>query len=93
MFFIYEESKGGKSSFNIADADATDFWLRHFSNALYLRFIAQHKNTSTSEKAQANKELAIADRKMTFWAKHPNYSKERAVAGAGKLKKDWVEPA
>lgn len=93
MFFIYEETKGGKSSFNIADADATDFWLRHFSNALYLRFIAQHKKSTTLEKAQANKELAIADRKMAFWAKHHNYNKDRAQTGATKLKKDWMQPA
>ena len=93
MFFIYDENKGRKGFVSMTDANATSLWLNHFSNALYLRFIAQHPKTNTIEKMQANRELAIADKKMNFWAKHPNYNKEHANMEADNLKRNWKVPA
>ena len=89
MALIYEETSGGRGgAISTASMDATACWLTHFSNSLHLKFIAE-RSTDVHERAQANKELAIAERKMAFWKKHPNFETLKAANGAAALKKNW----
>ncbi|WP_276122650.1 hypothetical protein [Pararhizobium qamdonense] len=88
MALIYDESvRGNFSGISISRMDGTKAYLRHFENKLYLTFIAA--NGTRDEKWQAEKELKICERSLTFWEKHPNYIGEEARKGMEKLNKDW----
>jgi hypothetical protein len=89
MAIIYDESaRGNFSNVSIGRMDGTKAYLRHFENKLYLGFIA--KNGTRDEKWQAEKELAICERKLSFWEKHPNFVADTAKREMEKLKKNWT---
>ena len=73
--------------FDVANADATAFWLRHFENSLTLKFFLE-KGTF-AERVQASRELTICDRKLAYWKRHPNFSTGAAERGATALKNRW----
>lgn len=82
-----DEPKGSFSPGLAARLDPTKQWLKHYSNQLYLQFIASKGDRL--ERWQANKELAICQRKLDYWAKRPGFDQEDATAGANLLKKQW----
>jgi hypothetical protein len=88
MILVYDENAprmmGGFRS--LANANATAIYLTHFQNKLYLNFIAMNSDIH-EEKAQANKELLICERKLTFWARHPNYEQSVVTEEIARLKK------
>ena len=92
MFFIYSDEKlpftGRPIPYN--QQPATENYIKHFDNSLYLKFMANHKKTSVQEKIQAGKELQIAERKMEYWRRHPNFDLDRAVKATDKLKHNWT---
>ena len=73
------------------EQEATRHWLTHFSNSLYLTFFAQNE-TDGAARAQARKELGIAETKMTFWRRHVNFNQAEATRGAEVLKQKWRQP-
>jgi hypothetical protein len=92
MFLIYNEGtkepfKGKPKPYH--ELDATKYYLTHFSNVLYLKFIANNKAATSLERQQANREIPIADRKMAHWAKHPNYDHKVVLKECERLKKQW----
>ncbi len=88
MALVYDEStRGAPVNLRISEMDGTKQYLKHFENKLYLTFIAS--SGTQGEKWQAEKELVICERKMKFWEKHPNFTKERAQAGMEKAIKSW----
>ncbi|CAO3459656.1 hypothetical protein [Azospirillum argentinense] len=91
MSIIYEEHSLFHGRPPSPNADATKAWLRHYDNALLLRWLAQHKAATFTERRQAEKELEIAERKMRYWQRHPNYVPSEALAGAADLKMRWKE--
>lgn len=69
---------------------ATEKYLGHYENYLYLDFIAKN-STDRKELHQARKELTICERKMEYWKRHPNWNKDKDVfAKIEKLKKQWA---
>jgi hypothetical protein len=91
MALIYEND--GKGAFSgippkYESLNAVAGYLRHYGNLLYLQFIANNTNDAR-EKIQASKEMAIAERKMSWWEKHPNYVQAEVLRGVEKLKRDW----
>ena len=64
-------------------------FIKHYENSLYLQFIADHTETSFQEKNRANYELTIADRKMAYWRKHPEFSEERMISDCLVAKSKW----
>jgi len=68
---------------------ATQYWLTHFANSLYLQFIAGHADSSFADKQQANHELVLCNKKLAFWQKHPNFDSTAAATGALACKKQW----
>lgn len=88
MALIYDESvKGNIGDLRIDQMDGTKNFLKHYGNKLYLSFIA--KNGTQVERWQAEKELKIAERKMSFWEKHPRYEPLTARRGMEELNKQW----
>jgi hypothetical protein len=61
----------------------------HVDNLHYLKFIANHPNTSVNEKIQAAKEMQIADRKIKFWTNHPKYDHTQGQKIHDEVKKKW----
>ncbi|GAA4523278.1 hypothetical protein GCM10023174_04920 [Chelativorans composti] len=41
------------------------------------------------EKRQARLEMTIAEKKLAFWSRHPNFDKEEAMRGVEALKRAW----
>jgi hypothetical protein len=70
--------------------NATDGYLRHYANYLYLSFIFNNTD-DWREKQQANKELTICQRKMDYHRKHPNFNAKHAEAESVKLKAQWEQ--
>lgn len=82
--FCYKEGKTEKPEFFVpySKMNATKAYLGHYDNFLYLSFILNNPLSTQAEKRQANREIAICDRKLNWWAKHPNLDK--AAVGEGK---------
>ncbi|SCW95394.1 hypothetical protein [Ancylobacter rudongensis] len=70
--------------------DGTKQWLKHYSNLLVLSFFA--KNGTRKERADAEAEIIICRRKLTYWERHHNYDAAAAREGAMALKKTWEAP-
>jgi hypothetical protein len=91
MHFIYDDNSvrtAFSSSVSYNDINAVAKWARHFANSMQLKFFMQHG--TTQEKLQAQHELAICERKMTYWQRHPNYSVQAAAQQATEIKKQWA---
>lgn len=67
---------------------ATENWLRHFENSLYLTFLVKAE-TDFAARARAQKELGVAANKMEYWQKHPNFELARARLLSEPMKKMW----
>jgi len=88
-FFIYSDSNSGPFNYaRMKCIDPTNAWKQHLSNYFYLRFILD-KSDDRVEKWQANKEMQIAERKMAFWEKSPDFKKDVAQQYRDQQKKVW----
>lgn len=72
-----------------ADQPASNYWMTHMENSLYLTFLAQ-KSDDFRERQQALKELGIAETKMTFWKRHPNWDLTWVTAKTAIARKKWA---
>lgn len=67
---------------------ATDRYLTHYYNLLYLEFISK-TTTNPNERRDAFAEMTKAEKALAHWEKHMNFNKVAALKGVEKLKKDW----
>jgi hypothetical protein len=67
---------------------ATKFYLNHYNNMLILKAIEQRPK-NPQEKQQATREIAICQRKLDYWSKHPNFDQETVTRECAALKKLW----
>jgi hypothetical protein len=90
-FFIYEDNpiRTGKSFAIPDDIDAVGAYLKHYDNLLFLDFMAKNPGSTFIEKAQARKEILVAERKLKYWERHPNFDTHATGIGITKLKKNW----
>lgn len=72
-----------------ARQNATKHWVTHYSNFKYLRFILTNSK-DFEERARANKEVQIADRKMRYWMNHPNFDRSIAEKEKAALDRQWA---
>jgi hypothetical protein len=93
MFFYSENGSGGSVQVNVWKMDGTKGYLRHYENYLFLSFVINNPLSQRAEKQQATKELAICEKKLTFWRRHPLYDHDRAMAGVNDLKRNWQAAA
>lgn len=89
--FYSETSVRTGNPVDVWKMDGTKAYLGHYANLLMLNFFA--KQGTRTERADAEKEIAICDRKLSFWRRHPNYDHELALKGVEALKRDWKCPA
>lgn len=74
------------------DTDAVmNAWSKHVGYYYELMFYL--KNGTTEEKTEASNELAICDRKLSFWERHPQFDVVRARVIVKELAAGWdMEP-
>lgn len=68
--------------------NASKGYVTHYGNLLYLQFIVKSSDR-ISERQQALKEMQIAERKMAYWKKHPNWDRSEVEPEVVKLNKHW----
>jgi len=89
MALVYSErTEPFTGSFDMSKAKATEHYMRHYCNSLYLSFMM--KNGTMKERSEASNELAIAERKMKFWKNHHNFEQEVATRASIEAKKQWA---
>jgi hypothetical protein len=76
---------------NVWRMNANRAYMRHFENFLFLDFILNNGNMN--ERHQAKLELAICERKMTFWERHPTFEVETVKALKEKMLVGWKSGA
>lgn len=86
---VYDDEPSGSFRGSVASADPIRAWATHFGNALYLRFIAAN-STDGRERGQANKEIAICERKLAYWQRHPKWTAAAAEAAVATVKAQWA---
>ena len=79
MFFVYgnETSKGDFNMGSVYKMNPNSAWANHYYNRKVLEHIAR-ATKDYAEKHQAEKEIAIADRKMAFWERLPDFAVDNA---------------
>jgi hypothetical protein len=90
-YFVYDtepklRSKGG--FFNPSDFDPVVQFMVHFENLLYLEFI-QKSTDKFYERKQAEDEMVICKRKMTYWERQSDFDRKRAEIEIQKAKNKW----
>lgn len=91
MSICYDDSV--KSKYLVSEyesQDANSYYMTHYKNFLYLDFLAT-KSDDFSERAQARKEIEIANRKMKYWMRHPNYDQKIVNEAICLAKKQWLQ--
>src|SRR6185503_14665593 len=89
-FIVYDENaKGVPSKVPYENLWASKHWLTHYGNLRYLDFIANHPDATFQEKAQARKEIVLAQRKMTYWKRHPNWKQDEVARGKEAIDRMW----
>ena len=90
-FFCYQDNEVRlqRTPTKYSDLDATKHWINHFGNSLYLTFLVQNE-PGHLERRRAAHELSIADRKMAYWMRHPNWDRQKAEQEAERLRKQWA---
>lgn len=92
MFFYSDTEKGApfdpRRMAPYHEQDATRFALSHYDNLLILMAIIEAPK-SFAEKAQAEKELKICERKIEHWRRHPNFDQQKFSNEAARKKEIW----
>ncbi len=88
--FIYSDTGSVRSGFVVPydKLNATKAYLTHYGNYLYLKFILDN-SSDRMERHQANKEIVICDRKLSWWSKHPNIDRLQVEEGKKELQHQW----
>ena len=95
LTYFYDTSPGNVNKkdfgFNPNDYDSVEMYCRHFSNLLYLDFILHHKKTTWIEKKQAETEIQIANKKMSYWNRYviQNGLEKKMTKKCETMKKTW----
>lgn len=87
MAFVYTDEKYNGPPISYDRVNANKGWLRHYENYLYLDFLVKRGNRL--EKFQAQKELAICERKMAWMEKHRNFDWKEVIPEKTKLERKW----
>ena len=89
MNIIYDEDAPRTGGFvNYHNINACAGFLRHTYNLLTLQWIRDH-TVDWREKRQCDREIAIAQRKVDYHRKHPNFEPTAIATRLAKMKKDF----
>lgn len=91
MIFYSDSSEKKAGRFNSENAPAVEKYLEHYANFLVLQDIANKHYAPYEMRMQAEREMAICERKLLFWTRHANFVQEKASDGANKLLREIRE--
>ncbi len=80
MAIFYDQGNAKNKDFNfgmIQKMNPNSNWANHSYNHFVLTHIAKNSD-NFNERAQARKEIEIAERKMKFWERHPDFELDHA---------------
>lgn len=87
-YLVYsDQPQPFSGNMKINEVNPHPFYLRHYSNLLFLTFIAQQG--TKQEAYQARKELVICERKLKFWDRHPDFRISSIAKEIQTLKNQW----
>jgi hypothetical protein len=93
MGIIYDTSSKKKfeGAFDPYRYDGVKQYEKHFSNLMYLDFIAMNSLSTFAEKRQAELEIEIAKRKLKYWSRIADaQGQSNALLSAiQRVKKQW----
>jgi hypothetical protein len=92
MGIIYDTASSKfEGSFDPYKYDGVKQYEKHFSNLMYLDFIAANSRSTFTEKRQAEAEIEIAKRKLKYWKRIADYQgrSEAVLSAVQKVKKQW----
>jgi hypothetical protein len=90
MFFYSDTGSGGAVNLSmLSRMDPTKQYCKHLDNWFFLKFVLMNSN-DFNEKAQANKELTICERKLAYWKRNGNFDSVVAQRYTDDLKKNWT---
>ena len=90
MFFYNDSGKGEKGYLPpYHKQNASKYYLNHYRNWMFLRFILYNTRSTPAEKRQANKEMVICDRKLEHWKKHVNFDMKVVEEGKCEINRQW----
>ncbi len=87
MFFYSDVQPRMDKPFRYKDGYANKAYRNHFDNSLTLLFFM--KNGTAMEKIQAGNEMKICERKMIYWARHPDFDDHMADLDRTAIKRKW----
>lgn len=90
-YFVYNTEPQSSSSgggFDPSKFDPVKCFMTHFDNLLYLEFI-QKNSDKFYERKQAEDEMQIARKKMTYWERQKDFDRKRAEEEIKKAKEKW----
>lgn len=87
--FCYDESVRTNSKFDLSRVNPNKCWETHYQNLMYLTFLSKNPKSTFQEKRQAEAEIQIAQRKLTFWSNDKRFVQSEANNAALRIKKDW----
>lgn len=67
--------------------DGTRAYLEHYGNRMILDFFAKHG--TFAEQRDVEREIAVCERKLAFWRRHPNFDQAKALEGIERIKRNW----
>jgi hypothetical protein len=77
IFYDDGNAKNGNGNFNYNAFNANGAWIGHQYNLFILNLIAQ-RSDDRNERCQALKEVPIAERKIGYAERHPNFDEDYA---------------
>ena len=86
---LYSTERYDGPPIDLTKIDATNAYMCHKENEQILKLVL--KKGTRIEKVEASKELAICERKQTFWQRHPNFNHDESVRRCAVLDKQWSE--
>jgi hypothetical protein len=92
MGIVYDTSSSKfEGSFDPYRYNGAQQYEKHFSNLMYLEFIATNPRSNFSEKRQAENEMEIAKRKLKYWKRIADVQGETDVVirAIQRVKKQW----
>lgn len=78
IFYNSLEQVPYNSKVPFSKLNANKKWAEHSYNLYVLKHIVSSTN-DIKEKIQANKEVLIAQKKLLWWERHPNFSLQSAL--------------
>lgn len=87
MYFYSDTAPRSNSDINVWKMNGSKAYLRHFDNFLFLDFVA--KKGTRAERADAEKEILICKKKLSFWERHPNFDADLVQREKERKIREW----